>query len=142
MSDATQTDEVALYDGSSGLMSNRAWANLGRLTITNERVLFFKEHVKQSTKHAPLLPQLVGHAIGARKKGPTVELALPDITGIRHAKRGLNRDMVLLSTADAEYRFTSGWKKWSPLLRETLATRHHRRLVEDDGDGWRVEPML
>lgn len=141
MSDAAATDEVALYDGSSGMMSNQAWANLGRVTITNERLLFFKEHFKQSTKHAPLLPHLVGHALDARKKGPKLELALPDITGVRHAKSALRRDMVVLSTADAEYHFSSGWKEWSPLLRETLATRHHGRLVEEDGDVWRVEPV-
>jgi hypothetical protein len=115
---------------------------LGQAILTSERLLFFDKKFMGGAA-AGVVGVLVDRELERRRdpaRGPLLELPLASITRISRNKKLLNKDRLLLSTADEEYLFADGWKEWAPLLRDALTSHHGRQIVEDSRDDWRVEP--
>jgi hypothetical protein len=114
---------------------------LGTAILTGDRLLFF--HTKFASGGAGgILSDLVADTLQKRyeKGGPALDLPLDAITGMHRERKFLARNRLAISTADAEYLFSDGWNEWGPLLRDTLAGRLGRKVVEESADAWRVEP--
>jgi len=112
---------------------------LGTAILTGDRLLFF--HTKFAhTGMGGILDDLLVDALQKRheKGGPALELELSSITGMHCERKLFARDRLAISTTGGDFLFSDGWKTWGPLLRDTLTTRHGRRVVEEQPDAWRV----
>jgi hypothetical protein len=63
---------------------------------------------------------------------------LTDITKVTREKKLLSKDRIVLTTAKDEFRFSDGWKDWSPALRDALGKEHGRTIADDGPDAFSV----
>ncbi len=133
-------DDQVLYERQTAWVRGATDTKLGRGILTRGHLLFY------DTKFMPgvaggALGVAIGESLQKRHEegGPMLSIALDTLTGIERQKKMLNKDRILLRTADGEYLFNDGWKDWSPILRETLTATYGRRVTEQGPDSWRVD---
>jgi hypothetical protein len=135
-------EEAELNRRQSAWVRGATDTKLGQLILTSERLLFFDKKYMGGAA-AGVVGALVEHHLEKRRdptRSALLELPLASITRITRNKKLLNKDRIIVSTADEEYLFADGWKDWGPLLRDALTTHQGRKVVEESADDWRVEP--
>jgi len=134
------SDEAQLATKQTALVAGVAGTKMGTAIVTSERILFVDTKFMGGVAGG-VLGTVLAEALQQRHEqgGPYAEVPLASITGLRREKKLLNKDRIAVVTADGEYLFNDGWKELSPVLKEALATRHQRQLVEQSPDSWHVQ---
>lgn len=114
-------DEVVLDERKATFLPATGRARIGRAVLTTERVLVFDEKWNSAIAFGVggPLAAAVTERLQRRHEagGPMLELALSDVAAVERARKGLNKDVLLLRTAAGEeHRFIGMYGAWSPLL--------------------------
>ena len=115
---------------------------MGSGILTDQRPIFFDEKFSSNAAFGVLGAGIADRLQKRHEEGgPLLDLPLSSITGIERQKKLLGKDRILISTAQEQYLFSDGWKDWSPLLREQLASVHGRRIVEETPERWLIQTL-
>ncbi|HEV7191996.1 MAG TPA: hypothetical protein VGN35_02240 [Jatrophihabitantaceae bacterium] len=134
-------EEIELNTRQTAWIPESGAAKMGHATLTNERLLFFQQKFMAGVAGGAL-GAAISESLARRSDagGPLLVVSLDSIRRVQREKKLLGKDRIVLTTDTGSYTFSDGWKVWSPLLREALAARFGRTVVDDGADAFTVEP--